>query len=436
MVPTSGENRSISRDGLDCLPLIDTPVETGCNTTDSPSIENENENSLVVVPDPLIVSEMNPNLSSEVELLNICRHLRTPLNGSRLIWNWAMKCQQKKGFDFARLPNCRTRDTVLKDVRDHLKIPHKLDFDKKLLKWLPSNMAVEVCVRSFKSALFSLLTKPQLIVEENISLPHSTNPYSYENHPPVDIISELHHGNWWKRTWANRCVESQKEILVPIILYMDGISLDTHGRQNLMPLNLTLGIFNTATRRRPEAWELMYFHPDQAFMASQQTEKTVPEDNVRNLHNGLALALDSLKKEMERDNCVLWRNLPWNNTTYEVNMKFAVAFVIGDTELHDKLCCRYACRTGETMLICRHCDCTTNNLVDPAKQCSTSLWEPKNFSLVDHLGHPRRKDYWKDISHHPVDNIFHTIDFGENHYNIHFATPGECLHMHQLGVAK
>ena len=243
---------------------------------------------------------------------------------------------------------------MLKDVRKHANVPNKDDFDKKILRWLPSNTGVEVCIRSFKTALFSFLTNTQLIVEENISLPHSSNPYSYENHPPVDIISELHHGDWWSRTWAKRCVESRKEILVPIILYTDGISLDANSRQNLMPLNLTLGIFNTLTRRRLEAWELMYFHPDQTFMASQQNTRTSPADNIRNLHNGLGLALHSLQVEMEKENCILWKQLPWNNRMYKVKMKFAIAFIIGDTELHDKLCCHYGTQSQNTMKICRH----------------------------------------------------------------------------------
>ena len=203
-----------------------------------------------------------------------------------------------------------------------------------------------------------------------------------------------------------------------------------------MPLNLTLGIFNTATRRRAEAWELIYFHPDQSYMATQQTTKTLPEDNIRNLHNGLQLALHSLEKEMEEENCIVWKKLPWNGTTYEVKMKFAIAFVIGDTELHDKLCCCYGSRSAETMKICRHCDCPTDDIVDPSKQESTNLWKPKNFTLLDELGEARPNNYWKEISHHPVNNIFHRFDFGENPHNIHFATPGECLHMHQLGIAK
>jgi len=136
---------------------------------------------------------------------------------------------------------------VINDVKKHAHVTEMDEFEKTTLKWLPSNKSVQVQIRPFKKALYSLLTKTQLVVEENLSLPDSRNPYSYKNYPPVDVISELHHGNWWTRTWAKRCDKSRKEILVPIILYMDGISLDTHGRQNLMPLNLTLGIFNTAT---------------------------------------------------------------------------------------------------------------------------------------------------------------------------------------------
>ena len=46
------------------------------------------------------------------------------------------------------------------------------------------------------------------------------------------------------------------------------------------------------------------------------------------------------------------------------------------------------------------------------------------------------KDYFKSISHHPIRNAFHLLDFGSNIHNIHLATPGECLHMHQLGIEK
>ena len=45
-------------------------------------------------------------------------------------------------------------------------------------------------------------------------------------------------------------------------------------------------------------------------------------------------------------------------------------------------------------------------------------------------------EYFKSISHHHINNAFHDLNFGSNANNIHLASPGECLHMHQLGCAK
>ena len=61
------------------------------------------------------------------------------------------------------------------------------------------------------------------------------------------------------------------------------------------------------------------------------------------------------------------------------------------------------------------------------------LFQPSDFSHDNEL---YIKDYFKLISHHPIKNAFHLLDFGSNIHNIHLATPGECLHMHQLGIQK
>ena len=48
----------------------------------------------------------------------------------------------------------------------------------------------------------------------------------------------------------------------------------------------------------------------------------------------------------------------------------------------------------------------------------------------------KKPGYFKLLSHHPIGNIFHSLEFGANEHNIYFVTPGECLHMHQLGAEK
>ena len=114
-------------------------------------------------------------------------------------------------------------------------------------------------------------------------------------------------------------------------------------------------------------------------------------------------------------------------------MKFAIAFVVGDTELHNKLCSQYSGQHHGTKFISRHCNFPTDNLVNVEAQATTRLWIPEDFATpVAEID----CNQWKNLSHHPIENVFNGINFGSNPHIIHFATPGKCLHMHQLGVAE
>ena len=93
--------------------------------------------------------------------------------------------------------------------------------------------------------------------------------------------------------------KKNKEILVPIILYMDSINTDKTGRLSLTPLNFTLGIFNTDVRTRPEAWTTIYFHPDNESESVFQSRKPNPREGIQNLHIALSKALESFHEVNE-----------------------------------------------------------------------------------------------------------------------------------------
>ena len=57
---------------------------------------------------------------------------------------------------------------------------------------------------------------------------------------------------------TSKITPNSNEILVPIIIYMDGISLDAHRKLTFTPQNFILGILNTETRSKAEAWEKPY----------------------------------------------------------------------------------------------------------------------------------------------------------------------------------
>ena len=92
---------------------------------------------------------------------------------------------------------------------------------------------------------------------------------------------------------------------------MNGISFYAHGRLTLTPLNMTLGIFNVATRKRPDAWETLYFHPDTEFLSSSHSSKAEPIHNIQNLHNGLRAAQESFKAACFDNACITWDELPY-----------------------------------------------------------------------------------------------------------------------------
>ena len=131
--------------------------------------------------------------------------------------------------------------------------------------------------------------------QSKLSLPNVHNPFSFINNPPVHKITELHHSSWWADSWRDtNCDLEKNEMLVPIILYMDGISLDSHGRLTFAPLNMMLGIFSTETQKSKAAWETIYFHSNLSSLTPKNWDnKSIPFNNIQNLLKGLEAALCS-----------------------------------------------------------------------------------------------------------------------------------------------
>ena len=413
-------------------PVLPSEAKDGTGET------SESEPPSLVIETPFEPRDLSPALKVKIRLMKIFRDHNIPIAAEKEIYKWAQEADQEAGFSWGDNTSSHTaRDLVMNRIYDFVPEIKGGGFKPCLIDWVfkpevgkknPRHGQKQVFVRSFSDALRSILTNKTLVKEENLSFPNDETPLSSVHHPVMNnetMITELHHGSWWIDTWNKYCTEGSTEILVPIILYMDGIAIDNASRNTLCPLNFTLGIFNDLTRStRPDAWETIYFHP--------QDKARDAIGNLNNLHTGLRCALSSLQEACQQTQCVEWKNLPWNGKTWHVRMKFAVAFVVGDTELHDKLCGHYGCRNKSVAQICRHCNCPTHLCNQPRASHESEYWTPALLQAM--FEDPTISN--KSISHHPIKNAFHDIDFGVNSHNIHLATPGEKLHMHQLGCAK
>lgn len=418
----SSEEDSELDDDRDSQVISNTPVQQPAqSSTDSTSSfqlvrRQENWNSRIHL-------KPTSQMHAELSLLQLISRMKMPLGSFREIQLWAQQAAMKN-HDFSQ--PFRTRQVVIGELRHQFDHPSN-EFKPHQLLWLPEERTVTVYIRSFEDALYSLLHNTDVNNDQSLSFPDEFNPFLFSNTQRSSEISELHHGKWWRRTCRQLCQPNSSDILVPIILYMDGISTDHNGNLQVTPLNMTLGIFNTKTRTNPEAWTTLYYHPTNDTESVYHSATTKPVHNIQNLHRGLQAALKSFKKVCDRGG-MKWKSLSYAGKKWDVTMQFALCFVIGDTEMHDQLCGHFGCRNDKISMICRHCTCPTSELVNPQYQSEVQLFLPhmvQPTSTVEDL---------KKVSHHPIENCFHDLEFGSNKNNIHFATPGELLHMHQKGA--
>ena len=364
---TSDSGDSEQEDGDNEKKIAAVNKET-MNTPDNDSNHGRNDYDIIQKQGKLdnvlnSATKIQPSLAVEMQLLTIMKKRKMPMNCFPIIIEWAKKSNERKGFNFSNY-NPRSRDTIMKDL--HQCAGNTMIGDKfypTIINWLPDNKPTQIYVRSFLNALFSLLSNKELTREENLSFPDYKDPFSWKQNPSLtgdSVISELHHGSWWTKSWKSQCPDkTSRTILVPILLYIDGISLDTNNRLTLTPLNMSLGCYNIETRKSANAWECIYFHPDSSVEALDQVGKASPVDNVTNLHTGIAAALRSFKEACRVTDGIEYSSIPYGGQVHkDVKLKFAISYVIGDSDAHDKLCCHYTSRTGVSKL-CRHCDCPT-----------------------------------------------------------------------------
>jgi len=329
--------------------------------------------------------------------------------------------------------NFPPRKAMIKKYRENLGLKDgAFEFKETIVQWLPDNKPLVIHRRPFLDCIYELLTKESLLGKdsENISLPHDTNPFASQPDKPPKFVSELHHGTWWRKTMKSICT-GPTDILCPIAFEVDETFLDKNGRITVTPFNVKVLLFNTDTCTTKDASTTWFFLPNDEAEAAHHEKKTEAHHKIQNLHNALRECFKDLKHIMDSGEGIPWI-LTYNGVPYRVHLKFAVAFIISDTAMHDKLCCHYGVRNQKVKSICRHCNVATDHLSSYREFMKCKMWDPLNDLDPDVVGYDPK--YWQSISHYPVKNALDELYHGSNKSKTHLNTCGEVLHMHQKGA--
>ena len=375
-------------------------------------------------------SKVPPRVVCLSELLRLQEKHRFSMAAVTDILKWATLSAQLQKDIFQE--TMWSRERQLSQFRHFLGLQcSSFLFQETLVQWLPDNKPTVFWKRSFLDCVYELLTNESLLGPnmENISLPHPTDPFRCSPDVRPKNVTELHHGTWWPKTFKDCCEPNSNDILCPIYFETDETTVDSHGKLTVTPFNIKLGIFKMDVNTTEEASSTMFYLPNDSTEASHHEKTTHAVHKLQNLHSTLKVAFAELAKIMDEDISIPW-TIHYGGKDHNVNLKFAVAYVISDTAMHDKLCCHYGTRNAGVKCICRHCNCPTPDLVDGEAFFDCKNYEPSHLDPAVE----RPDGYWKSVSHYPIANAFDDLYFGANPYGIHMATPGEVLHMHQKGA--
>ena len=312
----------------------------------------------------------------------------------------------------------------------------KFDLSPKHVKLQLSdcNISVSVPKFDFVSAFLNIMHDPSIVGEsQNLlyNLPEYLDPNNKQKsiHSPVDYIF---HGSWYKDTHNLLISDTKKELICPIILYVDGVSIDNGGRKSLEPISFTLGWFSKQIRNMQKCWRVLGYIPNVEKTTSMDYKDEFgnkKKDVIKksHYHEIIQCILSELHDVQKRGGIRMI--LPFQSCMKEVLVKFPIAFIVGDTIGNDKLCSRYQNYTPtqlENTGVSRDCICTYKYAGKHNYKCNI-LSRKTVKSLPSDVS--RRLGFDKSTF-----NAFDDMCFGASRHGINGHTPPEMLHQWYLGV--
>ena len=296
-----------------------------------------------------------PNQAA-AKLISLLQDCNAPLSLYNDITNWVNDLADNGTFKTGgKIP---TRDKILKNLAERYNM--KGIYPKETPLTLPNaGSTINVNTFSFTHTLASLLNDPDLMKDDNFAFPDPNDPFSApekwtdDKHSPEyqrqksRKVGDLVGGRWYARTYHARCDASKKEILCPIIIFVDKTHSDVKGRLTQELVMYTLGIFNQKTRNNPRAWRPLGLLPNFKSVREDRNSDRKQED----FHFVLSHVLQELKDVQKKEG--LRVKFPYRGKDITAVFKVPTACVLGDHEGQNKNCGHKGCRTPR---FCRRCD--------------------------------------------------------------------------------
>ena len=362
-----------------------------------------------------------------------------------------------------------------KTVKKYGKDRQEPELLKKKTIILPSSGAkVNIIHHDARDQVVSLLTDPRF--SDDDFLHFDDDPLAP---PPQNIqyLEDINTGESYIETYRKLINKPGKQMLVPILLYIDGAVTGQFNALEVAALKITLGIFKKRARDREYAWRTLGYVPNytqsasrgkkilqeslhaashllpteeeegiihssdeddaasvasRAFRYDDMEEYELHTNKAQDYHRILAKILHSYHVLQEHG--MVWDYKYQGKLYKNLELVFFIAFVKCDTDEADKLCGSYRSRGRNVSQLCRYCTVPTMQSDCHYLPRRTVF---KTTELIQRLVEKGDEEKLKTLSQQNIQNAFHPLRFGlHNKAGIHGACPMEMLHHILLGIFK
>ena len=277
--------------------------------------------------------------------------------------------------------------------------------------------------------------------------------------------SELWNSSWMTDTFQKchtyKNFDKDKEIMLPLILYMDKTGTDALQRYSLEPVLFTTAAIPREVREKDGSWRHLGFIPPLA--KSDKNCEAYDQTQLQLYHDFLAVLLEDLILAQKNPPVV---TIERNGMKMELIARLPVMIVMGDQKSQDTLCARKHANSGGAGRVHRSCMCSYITVDDADHQCvdvcsqtikafvaSALTPNDKLIEIANQYssnGNNKEKkvieNYLKrqqqmnsqilsyPFTQHAVRNAFDEVDFGSWSSGIFKATFDDFMHSTESGL--
>ena len=254
-----------------------------------------------------------------------------------------------------------------------------------------------------------------------------------------DKYGEAHTGERYRKLFQE-LITSTKQLLVPIIVYLDGTAIDSKGPFEVCPVSFTISLFLEKVRRYSKAWRLLGFVPDlnrdrSSAMNSHANscKSTVAGRTTRNFHSIMDVIFRGMAREQAGNDPRLKKfPLKIGGRWIVVDFVCPLLFVIIDGKQGDQLCGRVNGHHKSQRCHHRSCNCEFDDLNNPDIQFTFLT-----TNMVNDVCGNANDDVLRNLTLlYRVDNAFNWIQMGRNPHGIFMHTVQHGIIMYALESFK